>query len=74
MMTPELREEHFYISLLEQLSLPRVLRHMMKVPMAGFPHAHILSLMSQLPVRKGVKIAFEQWKANKEAVAQKRMR
>ncbi|QXE90566.1 B12-binding domain-containing radical SAM protein [Geomonas subterranea] len=74
MMTPELREEHFYISLLEQLSLPRVLRHMMKVPMAGFPYAHILSLMSQLPVRKGVKIAFEQWKANRESVRAKRQR
>lgn len=73
-MTPELREEHFYISLLEQLSLPRVLRHMMKVPMAGFPYAHILSLMSQLPVRKGVKIAFEQWKANRETVRAKRQR
>uniref|UniRef100_C6E604 Radical SAM domain protein n=1 Tax=Geobacter sp. (strain M21) TaxID=443144 RepID=C6E604_GEOSM len=74
MMTPELREEHFYISLLEQLSLPRVLRHMLKVPMAGFPYAHILSLMSQLPVRKGVKIAFEKWKASKDAVNLKRMR
>ncbi|GFO66091.1 B12-binding domain-containing radical SAM protein [Geomonas paludis] len=74
MMTPELREEHFYISLLEQLSLPRVLRHMMKVPMAGFPYAHILSLMSQLPVRKGVKIAFEQWKANRESVRAKRQK
>lgn len=74
MMTPELREEHFYLSLLEQLSLPRVLRHMLKVPRAGFPHAHILSLMSQLPVRKGVKIAFEQWKANRETVRAKRLR
>jgi radical SAM superfamily enzyme YgiQ (UPF0313 family) len=72
-MTPEVREEQFYLSLLEQLSLPRVLRHMLKVPLAGFPYAHILSLMSQLPVRTGVKIAFEQWKANKATVNAKRI-
>lgn len=72
-MTPEVREEQFYISMLEQLSLPRVLSHMFKVPLVGFPYAHILSLMSQLPVRKGVKIAFEQWKATKDEVNKKRV-
>ncbi|MBK5274415.1 MAG: radical SAM protein [Desulfuromonadales bacterium] len=72
-MSPEVREEQFYISLLEQLSLPRVLRHMLKVPLAGFPYAHILSLMSQLPVRTGVKIAYEQWKINKQSVSEKRI-
>lgn len=72
-MTPEMREEQFYLSLLEQLSLPRVLSHMMKVPLAGFPYAHILSLMSQLPVRTGVKIAFEQWKQHKHIVNNKRL-
>ena len=71
-MTPEVREELFYQSSLELLSLPRVLRHMLKVPWAGFPHAHILSLMSQLPVRKGMKIAYEQWKGNKTLVQEKR--
>lgn len=70
-MTPEFREEQFYISLLEQLSLPRVLRHMLKVPWAGFPYAHVLSLMSQLPVRTGVKIAYEKWKQEKGTVRRK---
>lgn len=73
-MTPEVREELFFQSSLELLSLPRVLRHMLKVPRAGFPHAHILSLMSQIPVRKGMKIAYEQWRANKGAVAEKRLK
>jgi radical SAM superfamily enzyme YgiQ (UPF0313 family) len=67
-MTPEVREEQFYISLLEQLSLPRVLRHVLKVPWAGFPYAHILSLMSQLPVRTGVKVCYEQWKVDRHRV------
>ncbi|MBI5099400.1 MAG: B12-binding domain-containing radical SAM protein [Nitrospirae bacterium] len=71
-MTPEIREEKFYESSLELLSLSRVLRHMVNVPMAGFPHAHILSLMSQIPVRSGMKIAFEKWKAEKKSVNEKR--
>lgn len=73
-MTPEMREEQFYESSLELLSLPRVLRHMFKVPRAGFPHAHILSLMSQIPVRKGMKIAYEQWKSNRASVQEKRLK
>jgi hypothetical protein len=40
---------------------------MFEVPASGFPHAHILSLMNQLPVRKGMKIAFDKWKAGKAA-------
>jgi len=72
-MTPEMREEQFYESSLELLSLPRVLRHMFKVPLSGFPHAHILSLMNQLPVRKGMKIAYEQWRANRAVVQEKRL-
>ncbi len=68
LMTPEKREEQFYLSLLEQLSLPRVLRHMLKVPLAGFPYAHMLSLMAQLPVRAGVKIAYAKWQEGRNLV------
>ncbi len=73
-MAPEVREELFFESSLELLSLGRVLRHMTKVPLQGFPHAHILSLMSQIPVRKGMKIAYEKWKAEREIVAGKRLK
>lgn len=72
-MTPDVREEYFHKTFLELLSLPRVLRHMFRVPLAGFPYAHIISLMNQLPVRKGVKIAYEQWKANKAAVRKRQL-
>jgi radical SAM superfamily enzyme YgiQ (UPF0313 family) len=71
-MTPEVREEEFHTTLLELLSLWRVLWHMLKIPRAGFPYAHIISLMSQLPIRKGVKIAYEQWKASRKTVNAKR--
>jgi radical SAM superfamily enzyme YgiQ (UPF0313 family) len=71
-MTPEVREELFYETSLEVLRLGRVLRHMFKIPKQGFPHAHILSLMSQIPVRHGYKIAYEKWKAERISVAEKR--
>jgi hypothetical protein len=67
-MTPERREEEFYETSLELLKLGRIWKHMLKVPLSGFPHAHILSLMNQLPVRTGMKIAFEKWKESRQAV------
>lgn len=73
-MTPEVREELFYQTSLELLSLGRVLKHMFKVPASGFPHAHILSLMNQLPVRKGMKIAYQKWQAGKLGVRQRQGR
>ncbi len=66
-MTAEVREERFYEMSLELLSLGRVLKHLFRVPRQGFPYAHMLSLMNQLPVRTGMKIAFEKWKAGKAA-------
>ncbi|AJE02478.1 B12-binding domain-containing radical SAM protein [Geobacter pickeringii] len=72
-MTPAMREQQFYESSLELLSMPRILRHMFKIPRQGFPHAHILSLMSQVPVRKGMKIAYEQWKKDHLTVQEKRL-
>lgn len=73
-MTPEVREAKFYETSLELLSLGRVLKHMLDIPVSGFPHAHILSLTNQLPVRAGMKIAYEQWKGSKRAVREKQTR
>lgn len=70
-MTPEVREESFYKSSLELLSTWRVISHMRHVPLSGFPYAHILSLMNQLPVRTGMKIAYEKWKVEKDEVRAK---
>ena len=46
---------------------------MRHVPLSGFPYAHILSLMNQLPVRKGMKIAYEKWKEEKRVVRAKQL-
>lgn len=61
-MTPEFREEQFYKSSLELLSWKRVLRHMFYIPRRAFPDAHILSLMSQIPVLYGMKRAYNKWR------------
>jgi hypothetical protein len=46
---------------------------MKNVPFSGFPYAHILSLMNQLPVRKGMRIAYEKWKVEKRVVRTKQV-
>ncbi|ACM21685.1 radical SAM domain iron-sulfur cluster-binding oxidoreductase with cobamide-binding-like domain [Geotalea daltonii FRC-32] len=72
-MTPAAREEAFYETSLEILSNWRIFSHMRHVPLSGFPFAHILSLMNQLPVRKGMKIAYEKWKEEQRAVRDKQI-
>ncbi len=71
-MTPEAREELFYETSLDVLRLGRVLKHMFKIPRGAFPHAHIISLMSQIPVRQGYKRAYEKWKEDKAVIKDKR--
>lgn len=73
-MSPEVREESFYESSLEVLRLGRVIKHMFKIPWRGFPYAHIISLMNQIPVRQGYKIAYEKWKRDRNQVAELRRR
>jgi len=73
-MTPEVREELFYETSLEVLRLGRVLKHMFRIPRRAFPHAHIISLMSQIPIRIGYKRAYEKWEKERQAVADKRRR
>lgn len=70
-MAPDVRERRFYETSLELLSTGRILKHLLDIPLAGFPYAHILSLTNQFPVRKGMRVAFEQWKGAREAVREK---
>ncbi len=65
---PEMREELFFKTSLRLLSFWNVLKHMKDIPLASFPHAHILSIMSQVPVWYGMKLAFKKWKAEKDKV------
>ncbi len=71
-MTPEVREELFYETSLDVLRLRRLLKHMFRIPRRAFPHAHILSIMSQIPVRIGYKRAYEKWKVDRNMIGEKR--
>jgi radical SAM superfamily enzyme YgiQ (UPF0313 family) len=61
-MTPEAREERFYQVSLELLSLGKLFKHLLDIPLTGFPATHVASIMRQLPVRRGMKLAYKEWK------------
>ena len=63
-MTPIVREEAFYKTSLELLSLPRILGHTFRIKPAGFPRTHFLSLMKALPVRRAMRRAYSEWRAD----------
>lgn len=62
-MTPIAREEAYYKTSLELLSLRRIVGHTLRIPLAGFPTTHILSLMKALPVRRAMRRAYAEWLA-----------
>jgi radical SAM superfamily enzyme YgiQ (UPF0313 family) len=68
-MSPEAREEKFYQVSLKLLSLGRLFRHLFDIPLTGFPTTHIASLMRQLPVRRGMKLAYQEWQARAKATS-----
>ena len=46
---------------------------MFHIPRAGFPDAHIISLMSQIPIQHGMKLAYNNWKDSRKAIRNKRV-
>lgn len=60
-MSPEAREEKFYQVSLRLLSLRKLFKHLFDIPLTGFPATHVASLMRQLPVRRGMKLAYQEW-------------
>jgi radical SAM superfamily enzyme YgiQ (UPF0313 family) len=71
-MTPEAREEKFYQVSLKLLSLGRLFGHLFDIPLTGFPTTHIASLMRQLPVRRGMKLAYREWQRTAKAASSQR--
>lgn len=68
-MTPAVREEAYYKTSLELLSLPRILGHTFRIPSAGFPTTHLLSLMKALPVRRAMRKAAAEWQTGQSGSA-----
>jgi radical SAM superfamily enzyme YgiQ (UPF0313 family) len=70
-MAPEAREEKFYDVSIQLLSLKRTFKHLLDIPLSGFPTAHIVSMMTQLPIRHGMRKAYEKWKGTRAAEGRK---
>lgn len=60
-MSAEQREERFFSIVLELFSLKRVFRHLLEIPMSSFPAGHFAFLMRELPIRRGMKLAYQKW-------------
>jgi radical SAM superfamily enzyme YgiQ (UPF0313 family) len=63
LMSSEEIEECFYRTSLKLLGTGRMLRHLFEISASGFPMTHLLSLMKQLPMRRAMRKAYEEWKA-----------
>lgn len=64
-MSPEKIEERFYKTSLELLSTKRILMHLFEIPIRGFPMTHLLSLMKQIPMKRAMEKAYENWKIDR---------
>jgi radical SAM superfamily enzyme YgiQ (UPF0313 family) len=62
-MSPHEREEAYYQTSLELLSMRRILGHIVSIPAAGFPRTHIMSLAKALPMRRAMRRAYDEWLA-----------
>lgn len=64
-MSPRSREEQYHRLNKELFRLDRILRRISHIPRSGFPMTHFLSLMMQLPMKRALRIAHEEWLAEK---------
>lgn len=62
-MTPKEREIMFYETSLRLLSRTRIMKHLFDIRLKGFPMTHLLSLMKQIPMKRAMEKAYENWKA-----------
>ncbi len=65
-MSPDARERAYYETSLNLLSFRRIVGHTLRIPLAGFPKTHLLSLMKALPVRRAMRRAHREWQSRIE--------
>jgi radical SAM superfamily enzyme YgiQ (UPF0313 family) len=62
-MTPKRREEEYHKLCQELFRYERIIKRISKIPLSGLPSTHFLSLMKQLPMKKALKKAYQEWVA-----------
>ncbi len=65
-MSAEEREEKFFSAVFELFSLKRVFRHLFEIPLSVFPAGHFAFLMREFPIRKGMRAAYNKWRAEQD--------
>ena len=60
-MTPRRREEEYHRLSQELFKFERIVKRIGKIPLSGFPSTHFLSLMKQLPMKRALRKAYEEW-------------
>jgi radical SAM superfamily enzyme YgiQ (UPF0313 family) len=61
MMTPRRREEEFHKLCQELFRFERIVKRTAQIPLAGFPMTHLLSFMKQMPMRRALHKAYQEW-------------
>lgn len=62
-MTPLARERAYHDACRELFRPRRILRRLSGIPMKAFPGVHLLSLVAQLPMKRALRLAREEWMA-----------
>jgi hypothetical protein len=65
-MSPQEREAAYFDASLRLSSVPRVLGRAARLPLAGFPGAHMMALTKALPMRRAMKRAHAEWAASSQ--------
>ena len=60
-MTPRRREEEYHRLSQELFKFERIVKRIGNIPLSGFPSTHFLSLMKQLPMKRALRKAYEDW-------------
>ncbi|HEX3031381.1 MAG TPA: radical SAM protein, partial [Bacillota bacterium] len=62
-LTPERIEEEYHKLRVQLFKPGAILKRIAAIPKAGFPDAHFLSLMKELPMSRNMKRAYRDWQA-----------
>ena len=61
LMTPHRREEEYHKLCQELFRFERIARRTARIPFAGFPMTHLLSFMKQMPMKRALHKAYQEW-------------
>ncbi len=72
-MSPVRRELEYHHLVHELFSFRRIVRRIISIPRAGFPATHLLSFMTQMPMKLAFSKAYDEWKSSvqKDVLADK---